>query len=570
MSKAIRGIRLVPVVILVTLLSSCTQIFSTLNNPSDPDASNYQGYTTVTDPSSITAVNPANGGTLINPQVTVTKVAGATTYAVRVASSSATLASSPLFTGSNFASNVISLSSAPLLNGTTYYWQAGASKDGGTTWGWSSVFSFTTSFTPQGPITIGFGLGTYQTLSFSSSTLTVTVGQSINFVPSFNTGGSNWQWFVNGSIVSTASSLSYTPSTPGTCQISVLVQYYGVLYSGSVTVTGKTHYGVALTLSGTVTTLAGSTAYGSVNGTGSAARFDYPMGITTDGTNLYVADEYNNEIRKVVIATGAVTTLAGSTLTGSADGTGSAARFDNPMGITTDGTNLYVADTYNNEIRKVVIATGVVTTLAGSTTYGSVNGTGSAASFHYPCGITTDGTNIYVADAYNNEIRKVVIATGVVTTLAGSTLSGSADGTGSVASFNYPMGITVDGTNLYVSDTDNNEIRQVVIATGVVTTLAGSTLSGSTNGTGSAARFDYPMGIATDGINLYVADEYNNEIRQVVIATGAVTTLAGSTTYGSVNGTGSAASFHYPCGITTDGTNLYVADEYNNEIRMIQ
>ena len=181
-----------------------------------------------------------------------------------------------------------------------------------------------------------------------------------------------------------------------------------------------------------------------------------------------MADEYNNEIRKVVIATGAVTTLAGSTLTGSADGTGSAARFDNPMGITTDGTNLYVADTYNNEIRKVVIATGVVTTLAGSTTYGSVNGTGSAASFHYPCGITTDGTNIYVADAYNNEIRKVVIATGVVTTLAGSTLSGSADGTGSVASFNYPMGITADGTNLYVSDTDNNEIRQVVIATGVV------------------------------------------------------------------------------------------------------
>ena len=163
----------------------------------------------------------------------------------------------------------------------------GGEQDGGTTWGWSSVFSFTTSFTPQGPITIGFGLGTYQTLSFSSSTLTVTVGQSINFVPSFNTGGSNWQWFVNGSIVSTASSLSYTPSTPGTCQISVLVQYYGVLYSGSVTVTGKTHYGVALTLSGTVTTLAGSTAYGSVNGTGSAARFDYPMGITTDGTNLY-------------------------------------------------------------------------------------------------------------------------------------------------------------------------------------------------------------------------------------------------------------------------------------------
>ena len=103
-----------------------------------------------------------------------------------------------------------------------------------------------------------------------------------------------------------------------------------------------------------------------------------------------------------------------------------------------------------------------------------------------------------------------------------------------------------------------------------MTTLAGSTASGSANGTGSAASFSYPCGITTDGISLYVEDTNNNEIRRVVIATGAVTTLAGSTTSGSANGTGSAASFNAPCGITTDGSSLYIADTNNNEIRVIQ
>ena len=423
----------------------------------------------------------------------------------------------------------------------------------------------------QGAVVVGVQLGQYQALSFSPSSLNVMVGQSLNFSPSF-TGGSQWQWFVNGATVSTASSLSYTPSVPGLYQISLLVQYNGVLYSGSVAATVRLGLALGSTLSpsGTVTTLAGSTASGSANGAGSAASFHYPCGITTDGTNLYVADEYNNEIRKVVIATGVVTTLAGSGSQGSANGTGSAASFYYPSGITTDGIYLYVADEYNNEIRQVVIATGTVTTLAGSTASGSFNSTGSAASFHYPCGITTDGTNLYVADEYNNEIRKVVIATGAVTTFAGSTVSGSANGTGSAASFHSPWGITTDGSNLYIADSNNNEIRQVVIATGAVTTLAGSTASGSANGTGSAASFSYPCGITTDGISLYVEDTNNNEIRRVVIATGAVTTLAGSTTSGSANGTGSAASFNAPCGITTDGSSLYIADTNNNEIRVIQ
>jgi hypothetical protein len=161
----------------------------------------------------------------------------------------------------------------------------------------------------------------------------------------------------------------------------------------------------------------------------------------------------------------------------------------------------------------------------------------------------------------------------VVTTLAGTAeISGSTDGTGSAARFLNPWGITTDGTNLYVADTGNSTIRQIVIATGAVTTLAGTAGSyGSTDGTGTAASFNNPMGITTDGTNLYVADNLNDTIRQIVIATGAVTTVAGTAgTHGSTDGTGSAARFNYPQGITTDGTNLYVVDISNNTVRRIQ
>ncbi|MGD0276397.1 MAG: hypothetical protein ABSB79_10140, partial [Syntrophales bacterium] len=125
--------------------------------------------------------------------------------------------------------------------------------------------------------------------------------------------------------------------------------------------------GNPLNLATTVSTMTGIT-YGSTDGTGAAALFSYPHGITTDGTNLYIADSDNDTIRKIIISTGVVTTLAGTAgVGGSTDGTGSAARFNSPYGITTDGTNLYIADDANDTIRKIVISTGVVTTLAGTT-----------------------------------------------------------------------------------------------------------------------------------------------------------------------------------------------------------
>ncbi len=397
----------------------------------------------------------------------------------------------------------------------------------------------------------------------TSSTLTASVS---NY-----TGSINYTWYVNGVPSGTGPSFPFGISRGvGTYLITLTAFSADGTQAGSASATVQIVTGTFPGLAGTVTTLAGATTAGSANGTGTSARFSAPSGAVTDlNGNVYIADTTNNMIRKINVSTGVVTTVAGSTTAGSADGTGTAASFRGPIGIATDGTNLYIADTSNNMIRKIVISTGVVTTLAGSTTAGTTNSTGPAARFRGPTGLATDGVNLYVADKGNNRIRKVVISTGVVTTLAGAA-AGSANGTGTAATFSSPSGIAIDGSNLYVADTSNNMIRQIVIGSAVVTTLAGATTSGSTNGTGTAARFSGPTGVTSDGTNLYVADRTNKMIRKLVTATGVVTTLAGSTTSGSVNGTGTAARFNAPYAVSTDGLNVYVADTTNNMIRQIQ
>jgi PKD repeat protein len=322
------------------------------------------------------------------------------------------------------------------------------------------------------------------------------------------------------------------------------------------------------------TTLAGRPGdSGSADGAPAAAQFANPYNVAVGSNgNVYVADTFNSTIR-MVTPTGVVTTLAGlAGSPGSADGTGSAARFYEPFGVAVDTNgNLYVADTVNQTIRKVT-ATGVVTTLAGSPGMGgSANGTGRAARFNDPEGVAVAmNGDIYVSEYDGHTIRKVTPA-GVVTTLAGLAGSiGSANGTGSAARFNQPLGVAVDTNgNLYVADSGNNTIRKVTPA-GVVTTLAGlAGTGGSADGTGSAARFNQPFGVAVDtNGNVYVADTSNFTIRKVTPA-GVVTTLAGlAGAGGSANGTGSAALFFYPDGVAVDTNgNLYVADGANDEIR---
>jgi len=302
--------------------------------------------------------------------------------------------------------------------------------------------------------------------------------------------------------------------------------------------------GSALSVTGTASTLANTS-------------MNWPTSITTDGTNVYFCDSGNHRICALDVSTGTLSTIAGGT-SGTADGTGSAAQFVYPSGITTDGTNLYVTDESAFTIRKIVISSGVVTTLAGKAGMSDqVDGPCASARFYYPTGITTDGASLFIADWGSYAIRRIALATAEVTTLAGSTEgdSGYVDGTGTAARFYNPTYITTDGANLYVTDSGNFAIRKIVISTAEVTTLAGSTLgeygAGFTDGTGSAASFSTINGIATDGTNLYVADTGNLALRKIVISSGVVTTMLKDYIY-------SGTSVWSPYGLCADGRGLFV------------
>jgi len=377
-----------------------------------------------------------------------------------------------------------------------------------------------------------------------------------------------------------------------------------------------------------ITTVAGYAGKGSVDGAGATALFSGPQGVAVDsGGNIYVADSGNNTIR-VITAAGISSTLAGNPgVSGSTDGIGTNALFNQPSGIALDSqTNIYVSDYGNSTIRMVTLS-GQVTTLAGSAgVTGTNNATGAGAQFFHPMGIAVDsGGNLYVADYGNHAIRKITTAHavstyagipgsfgytnaggaslfyepegvavdtfgyvyvadtgnaairgitrgGVVFTLAGNGgVLGSTDGTGTNALFYQPAGIAVNSSgNLYVADYFNNTIHQVTSA-GVATTLAGlAGTSGSSDGANSAARFWAPLGVAvTASGTVCVADTANSSIRMMTPA-GVVTTLAGSPSIGSTNGATSSARFFNPRNIAVDAAgNIYVADTRNSVIRKI-
>ena len=326
-----------------------------------------------------------------------------------------------------------------------------------------------------------------------------------------------------------------------------------------------------------VSTLAGSSR-GFDDRVGAAAKFRLPYAVAVDSSgNVYVADTYNHRIRKISTEK-VVSTIAGGSTSGFADGAGTSARFYYPTDVAVDAEgNVYVADQLSHRIRKIT-PDGVVSTIAGGSTSGFADGAGTSARFNNPSGLALDSSgNVYVADQYNHRIRKIAPAVGEsdreVSTIAGGSTRGSDDGAGRSARFNNPTGLALDSSgNIYVADYGNHLIRKISTEK-VVSTIAGGSTSGSADGAGRSARFTSPYGLALDAEgNLYVADSSNHLIRKITPG-GLVSTIAGggSTASGKENGPGRSARFNSPYGLALDAEgNLYVADRDNHRIRKME
>jgi sugar lactone lactonase YvrE len=341
---------------------------------------------------------------------------------------------------------------------------------------------------------------------------------------------------------------------------------------------------------GVITTIAGTvmSAYTGDNGPAVSASLNYPNGVFADAArNILIADTGNYRIRKIDAATGIITTVAGLGYGGAYagdNGPALSALLSYPGVVAYDRSgNMFIADTYNQRIRKIDAATGLLTTVAGNGTagYSGDNGAAASATLRYPAGIACDAVgNVYVADTENSRIRKIDAETGIISTIAGDGMSGYSgdNGPATSATLNYPLGIAFDGAgNLYMADQWSSRIRKVDISTGIITTVAGSAASGYSgdNAAATAASLNVPKGVALDAAgNIYIADSSNHRIRKVDAVTGVITTVAGtgSLGYSGDNGPAIAAALFYPKGVAVDaaGSFVYIADSNNYRIRKVE
>jgi serine/threonine protein kinase, bacterial len=357
-------------------------------------------------------------------------------------------------------------------------------------------------------------------------------------------------------------------SADATSIIAVVPQAAG---TGKITVSGSggsSSSGNSFNYLASVQLVAGTGGEAFADGTGANAQLALPAGFAANAAgDFYFTDEFNNRIRKVTKA-GVVTTIAGDGSKNYKDGPADQAEFYFPVGIAVDASgNIYVSDSQNNRIRKINTA-GVVSTVAGTGAVGFAEGAATVAKFNTPAGLAIDGAgNLYVADAGNNRIRKITPA-GVVSTISGTGAAAFKDGDATVAQFNSPSGIAIDASgNLYVGDAGNARIR-TISPTGTVSTLAGSGVAGFADGTGVSAQFSEPQGICLDAAgNLYVADEGISPRVRKVTAAGEVTTLAGGGNGG--DGPVNNVSFTELVSVTIDaGGVVYLGEE--GAIRLIR
>ena len=405
----------------------------------------------------------------------------------------------------------------------------------------------------------GFGAVAVGTAS-SAQTVTVTAqtAGSVSTVQVLTLGQSGLDYAAAGSGTCSSANLAvgntctvpvtFTPSAPGMRPGAVVLADSSGNRIGVAFLTGSGTGGLGIFLPGTMGTIAGDGAWTSVldGNLATQADLDLPEGEVLDGAgNLYIADSAHNRVREVSAATGKISTIAGNgnpSYTGDG-GQATLATLNTPASVALDGAgDLYIADSGNNAIRRIVLATGIITTVAGDGTAGASGdgGQATAATLNNPLGISVDTAgNLYIADTYNHKIREVTAA-GVISTIAGngttqSNGAGSYSGDGGPATqagLNYPYTVALDTAgNLYIPDSGNNRIREVNAATQIITTFAGNGTLGAAGDGGLATQANLysPSGVAFDPAgNLYIADTQNNRIRKVNQATGNIATFAGN------------------------------------------
>jgi hypothetical protein len=318
-----------------------------------------------------------------------------------------------------------------------------------------------------------------------------------------------------------------------------------------------------------VSTLAGNGTGVFADGNGAAAAFHVPRRMSIDGVgNIVVADSFNNRVRRVTLS-GAVTTLAGRSAAGAANGVGTAATFTQPNGVAMLADGRIAVAGGNGHTIRLISASLSVSTLAGSGSPLWADGTGAEAAFNVPYGVAQFANgDLVVADYFNRRVRVVTLA-GVVTTLAGNGTAGYADGMGSAATLTNPIAVAVDDSDrAYVAAAAS---LRVVTRAGAVTTLAGSSAAGFADGAGAAAEFHSLHGVFFDAAgNAVVTDGPNRRVRLVTPA-GLVATLAGNGTSSYEDGFGTAATFKFPHALSVDpaGDFLVVAELTGCVIRRV-
>ncbi len=340
--------------------------------------------------------------------------------------------------------------------------------------------------------------------------------------------------------------------------------------SGSLYASDTTNHAIRkITPSGGVTTLSGRRSAGFLESSPHLGEFLFPAGVAAanDGT-LIVADTYNHRIRRMLPG-GRMETLAGASGEGYADGIGEQARFAQPRGVTADDEgNVFVADTVNHVIRKITPGR-LVTTHAGSSVPGYVDGPAGSARFNAPFDVALDKSgNMFVADYGNHSIRRIA-PDGTVSTFAGDGIQGFIDGKGGGARLYRPSGIAFDTDgHMWVTDPHNHSVRHIT-PDAVVTTVAGAGVHGSADGTGRFAHFYFPSRLIVSGLDLLVAEEFGHRIRRVE-RSGRTTVYAGRGVPGWRDGRAEASEFFSPFSIASDrGGFMYVADTYNQCLRVI-